>query len=496
MRKFSPRSSLHLYAISLFFWGAGHVFADQTQEIEELKAAVRAMQQTITQLQGQVATLQEKQAQPTQPARTPESTPALKTPESASLAALKEAVLPASPTGTTQPASRMTQEQWSQTNQGLATLVRPRVFDDVPAGPQPRKVMENEHWAGFHELSDSGWWIHVGGLLMADVSFSNYEGDDSFANSLNIRQSRLHVDLRRNSDLGPVRLYYEMGANSNTRHLYAQVGGLTFGQTWSAFFDPSTAPDSLNLNFSTGNRIAPQIRYTFPLESAHLQLAVAVESTRGEGVYTQNPYSSGYLGSRLPSLVVQARWEDTWGHLQLAGVFRDLHYSEIDNVSDRNYRNEDTFGYGLSLTTALHLSRQDHLVAGAAFGNGISPYFSNSNEIYNDYRDNYSRRNPSGSHANGKLDLFQSWRTFVGYQHRWSDKVRTQISWIHFSDEPDTGGFNYSNTALDTAQANLIWMLNDQLSAGIEFQYDFRSFENDIDHDQHSLMFSLMYRFF
>jgi hypothetical protein len=278
--------------------------------------------------------------------------------------------------------------------------------------------------------------------------------------------------------------------------MYAQVGGFTFGQTWSAFFDPSTAPDSLNLNFSTGNRITPQIRYTFPLESTHFQLAVAVESTRVEGVYTQNPDRSGYLGSRLPSLVMQARWEDTWGHLQLAGVFRDLHYSELDEVSDRNYRNEDTFGYGLSLTTALHLSRQDHLVAGAAFGNGASPHFSNSNEIYNDYRDNYSRRNPSGSYANGKLDLLQSWRTFVGYQHRWSDKVRTQISWIHFSDEPDTGGFNYSNTDFDTAQANLIWMLNDQLSAGIEFQYDFRSFENDIDHDQHSLMFSLMYRFF
>lgn len=483
MRKFFPRSSLHLYVISLFFWGAGHVFADQTQEIEDLKAAVRAMQQTITQLQGQVATLQEKQAQPTQPARTRESTPALKTPESAPLAALKEAVLPS---GTTQLASRMTQEEWSQTNQGLATIVRPRVFDDVPAGPQPRKVMENEHWAGFHELNDSGWWIHVGGLLMADVSFSNYEGDDTFVNSLNIWQSRLHVDLRKNSDLGPVRLYYEMGFSGGTRHMYAQVGGFTFGQTWSAFFDPSAAPDSLDSSYSQSYRIAPQIRYTFPLESKHLQLAVAIESGRGENIYSQG--STGTLSNRLPILILQARWEDTWGHVQLAGLARDLHYSDEGGIDE----DKDTFGYGLSLTTALHLSRKDHLVAGAAFGNGASPYFSNSIGYYAD--DYYY--NPSASNDGGKLDLLQSWRTFVGYQHIWSEKVRTQISWHHFSNEPAIRSYYTSTTDFDTAQANLIWKLNDQLSAGIEFQYDFRSFENDIGRDQHSLMFSLMYRFF
>lgn len=478
MRKFSPRSSLHLYVISLFFWGAGHVFADQTQEIEELKAAVRAMQQTITQLQGQVATLQEKQTQPTQPARTPESTPALKTPAATPLAALKEAFLPVSPAGTTQPASRMSQEEWSQTNQGLATIVRPRVFDDVPAGPQPRKVMESEHWAGFHELSDSGWWIHVGGLLMADLTFLNSERADTFGNSLNVWQSRLHVDLRKNSDLGPVRLYYEMGLYGDTRHLYAQVGGFTFGQTWSAFFDPSAAPDSLS-NLSLGYRIAPQIRYTFPLESKHLQITAALESSYGESIYTFNPFRVGSLTSRLPSLILQARWEDTWGHIQLAGVARDLHYS-----ADGDHADKDTYGYGISLTTALHLSRRDHLVAGAAFGNAIRQYLFNA----------YQPRNASS--LNGNLDLMQSWSTFVGFQREWSAKTRSQVSWVHSSNEFSQDDNYVVPNNSDVLQANLIWMLNDQLSAGIEFQYDLSAYEVQTDEDRHSLRFSLMYRFF
>jgi hypothetical protein len=325
---------------------------------------------------------------------------------------------------------------------------------------------------------------------MADVFFSNGEVNDTFGNSLNIWQSRLHVDLRKNSDLGPVRLYYEMGFSGGTRHMYAQVGGFTFGQTWSAFFDPSAAPDSLDSSYSQSYRIAPQIRYTFPLESKRLQLAVAVESGRGENIYSQdsNSFSSGTLSNRLPILILQARWEDTWGHVQLAGLARDLHYSGEGGINE----DKDTFGYGLSLTTALHLSRKDHLVAGAAFGNGASPYFSNSIGYYAD--DYYY--NPSASTDGDKLDLLQSWRTFVGYQHLWSEKVRTQISWLHFSSESYNLRYYNSNTNFDTAQANLIWMLNDQLSAGIEFQYDFRSFENDIDRDQHSLIFSLMYRFF
>ncbi len=479
MRKFSPRSSLHLYVISLFFWGAGHVFADQAQEIEELKAAVRAMQQTITQLQGQVATLQEKQAQPTQPARTPESTPALKTPESAPLAALKEAVLPS---GTTKLASRMTQEEWSQTNQGLATIVRPRVFDDVPAGPQPRKVMKNEHWAGFHELSDSGWWIHVGGLLMADVFFFNGESSDTFTNRINIFQSRLHVDLRKNSDLGPMRLYYEMAINGSARHLYAQIGGLTFGQTWSAFYDPSAAPDSLNISLSTlgSDRLAPQIRYSFPLDSEHLQIVMAVEASDSETIYGSPPNEYGALSGRLPSVILQARWEEAAGHIQLAGIFKDLNYSSYN----QNSENEDTFGYGLSLTTALHLSRQDHLIAGASFGNGVRQYSASSNF------------SSSASNERGKLDLLQSWNAFIGFQHQWSKRMRSQINWQHGSNEFSKWSSYSLPNDTDVFQANLIWMLNEQLSAGLEFQYDLNSTENEIDRDRHSLMFSLMYRFF
>lgn len=437
--------------------------ADSSQEIAELKAAMAAMQKTIGQLQSQVAALQEQQAR--SEARPPVASP---------LAALKEAVLPTKPSA---PASAAAMPA-PLTAQAPKTL-RPMVFDDIQAGPHPLDSAYGPRFADFYELGDSGWWVHVGGLLKADLWVMNNDADDTFSNALDISQSRIHAELRSDSDLGPVRLYYETNFDWRVRHLYAQIGGLTFGQTWSAFYDPSATPDMLD-NFSAlGYRLRPQIRYTFPSRSEHFHLTMAVESTPSQYIYPSAYPGGGYLSSRLPDFLLQARWEGEKGHVQLAGVLRDLHYSSSFGNND-----EDTLGYGLSLNGALHLSQRDHLMAGLAVGNGINSYFSG-----------ISSMSASLNHA-GELDLQQAWSAFIGYQHLWNDRLRSQISWRHDSVEQTASTWSIPVKEADILQANLIWMVNPQLSAGFEYQYRLFNQSPTGDHDVHSLLFSLMYRFF
>ncbi len=449
------------------------IWADQSQEIADLKAAVAAMQKTIVQLQSKVSTLQEQQ-----------SRSELRPRQTSPLAVLKEAVLPARTkvpiSGEAAPASgnELSQGTWRLTENERGKPLRPMVFDDVQAGPHPLEAMQDSRFAGFHEISDSDWWIHVGGLLKMDAFFWSNDSDDTFTNALSIAESRIHVDLRKNSDLGPVRLYYESNFNWGLRHLYMQIGGFTFGQTWSAFYDPAAAPDMLNYASSglQGYSLLPQIRYTFPSQNDHFHLTMAVESSSSQYIYGR--YFSGTLSSRVPDVILQARWEAEKGHVQLAGVLRDLHFS---TSSDHD---EDTLGYGLSLTGALHLGRRDHIMAGAVAGNGMNRYSSSLGYI-----------SASVSDA-GELDLSQAWSAFIGYQHLWTEQLRSQISWRHASSEDDASYWTTRVSEADLLRANLIWMLNDQFSAGLEYSYDLLNQKGEADEDRHGLMFSLMYRFF
>lgn len=459
-----PRYFTALFLSFTFLALPDGVWADSSQEIAELRAAMAEMQKTIGQLQSQVATLQEQQARS-------EAKPAAASP----LAALKKAVLPAKPaasaTGDAMPAPLSAEAP--------ATPQRPMVFDDIQAGPHPIDSAYGPRFAGFHELGDSGWWVQVGGLLKADLWFVNNDSFDSFENTLDISQSRIHAELRSDSDLGPVRLYYETNFDWRVRHLYAQIGGLTFGQTWSAFYDPSAAPDLLDNQGALGYRLRPQIRYTFPSRSEHFHLTMAVETSPSQYLYGSVYPSGGYLSSRLPDFLMQARWEGERGHVQLAGVLRDLHYS-----SNIDGREEDTLGYGLSLTGALHLSQRDHLMAGLVAGNGVNSYFSN-----------LSTGSVSLDKA-GNLDLMQAWSAFIGYQHLWNDKLRSQISWRHDANAQPLNTWNGQVMEADVLQANLIWMVNAQLSAGFEYQYYLLNNSAGVEQDAHRLMFSLMYRFF
>lgn len=123
-------------------------------------------------------------------------------------------------------------------------------------------------------------------------------------------------------------------------------------------------------------------------------------------------------------------------------------------------------------------------MAGLMAGNGINGYFSG---ISND---------SATLNNDDTIDMQQAWSAFIGYQHLWNDKLRSQISWRHDSIEKNLDRWNSPSTEGDTLQANLIWAVNAQLHAGFEYQYSLLNETTARDQEDHSLMFSLMYRFF
>jgi hypothetical protein len=96
--------------------------------------------------------------------------------------------------------------------------------------------------------------------------------------------SRLNLDLRSQSPVGPVRTFMEadFAGSGNTmrlRHAFIQARRWIAGQTWSTFSDPEAEP--IGIDFEGLNAISlfrqPQVRYTHPLRP-RLDLAVSLEN--------------------------------------------------------------------------------------------------------------------------------------------------------------------------------------------------------------------------
>lgn len=454
--------------------------ADQAQELAELRAAVAAMQKTIVQLQSQVTALQERRAK--------DAVKPVSSGVASVVAGIKEAVAPAKPgADVTSMTPVVTPGQSAEMSAmpvvpGTNGIVR--VYDDPGAAPlDVRELKSDSRFAEMHELGDSGWWISVGGLLKTDLVWYENTGADSFSSDLTLSQSRLHVDMRRDSDLGTVRLYYETNFNWNVRHLYAQVGRLTFGQTWSVFYDVNASPDLMFFtampNF--GYRLEPQIRYSFPLSAEGWSLTAAVESSGpSDYVYGASYPDNGYLSSRLPTFLLQTRREGRMGHLQISGLLRDLHLA-ADSVEEK-----DDVAYAVAVTGSWKLGLRDHLVGGVTYGQGADDYTVRSGSM-------------AVLNSSNRLDIQHGWSVFAGYQHLWTDHLRSQLSLSHSEMEGDAdfGGFGDAVNSADSLQANLIWSITSSFSAGLEYRFNRSNYRwGGTDYDSHMLFFSLMYELF
>lgn len=213
-------------------------------------------------------------------------------------------------------------------------------------------------------------------------------GDDGrFIQS--VKQTQVGFKGELPTNFGTVKSWFEFdlfdtggggGTDFNFRHGWVEVGGLGFGQTNSNFMDISIFPNVVDWWGPSGmifNR-NPQVRYTWFMDSSHF--AVALEKPNGSfntGIFGEISPEFGdaaQANTPLPDLTMHYRSEHDWGHLQLAGVLRQLEFETKGTPG--NEPDEEELGWGLNLTGSFKLFARDQIKFGLVHGEGIASFFN------------------------------------------------------------------------------------------------------------------------
>ncbi|WP_159809787.1 DcaP family trimeric outer membrane transporter [Litoreibacter roseus] len=352
--------------------------------------------------------------------------------------------------------------------------------------------------------------FRIGGFAQVDLnrSFGNGIADGAFLPSL-IRlaapnasrtaifadSSRLNLDVRGDTERGLFRAFIEAdfnGAEGNPltsngdglrlRHAYGQLGNLYAGQYWSLFSDVESFAETLNPTSPTGKSVVRQvgIRYVGDL-SADLSYAIAAENPASR---FSGPQSTESLDN-WPDLLAGMTLERDWGRIRLVGLVRALRArTEIDGKT----RPDSEIGWGLNMTGRIDLpflGDRDNLVFGVGGGESIGRYHL---ELAFDGLDGTVS-------ADGTLQTVPTWTAHAGYQHWWSNTLRSTATYglivvgrTQSLDDDDP-------RMLQSGTVNLVWSPVAMVDLGAEIVIGARETQSGEQADASRLQFLGRFRF-
>lgn len=323
--------------------------------------------------------------------------------------------------------------------------------------------------------------------------------------SLSAKQSEFGVsgDIPINEYMGSMKFRFEFdlfgtGVNAGQttlrlRHAYGELGQFLAGQTNSNFMDIDVFPNTIEYWGPPGMIFVrnPQFRWT-PLRNEYNEFSIAIERPSNDidaGVIRQlDPILGANIQNDeiLPDLSMHWKTTDSWGHFQLAALFRDVGYDTLGTL--HNEPKGRRLGWGVNGSGHLNFFERDKLKGQVAYGEGISSYM---NDGQTDLAPEVDASRPSGIGPQALPVL----GAVAYYDHYWNDSWSTSLGY--------SVTHNY-NTALQEPNAfhegqyasmNLLWTPSKSLLFGIEGVWGQRT-----DHDGNAghdfrMQFSARYNF-
>jgi hypothetical protein len=486
-------------AISLALGSSG--FA-QSNELEELKAAVKAMQKTIAEQNAKlaeqsarIATL-EKQQQPatkqkhvTKAAATSDRTVTVAGVD-VPVAELPAAAMPKDRTPVRDADTFLDLQQAAPRANNAPLDPKLKGFIPIPGTDTMFKIGGSARLDAIMDLSNNG---NPNQFVPSSIPVRGESGwDGGERSTLHAKGTRLSLELRRPVPWdGTLRIYteYDFFDDSTSssmkfrvRHFYGQAWNFLIGQTYSAFQDIDAFPDVVDYQGPNGvvNKRQPQIRYTLPVynrEDTKFQLFASIEQPDSQIDTGTDEFQDGAKTlTHTPDGVVGFRWEDKVGHLQGAAVFRELSF-ESDNGPS-----EDTFGWGITLAGALNVFEKDKFSAQVTYGEGVARYIND-----------LSGENLDAALDGDRLEAIPVFAAMAGYTHHWDEHWRSTIAggYVWADPPPSLGRFAIDNTIY--ASANVMWHPTTSFRMGLEYLYGRKETIDGSDRDAHRIDFVVRY---
>ncbi len=297
--------------------------------------------------------------------------------------------------------------------------------------------------------------------------------------TIHARESRVNVGVRSGSGF---RAFVEgdffgSGNAFRLRHAYGEYGRLLGGQTWSTFQDISARPLTLDFEGPDAEVFIRQtmIRWTQPL-SKNWTWATAVENPSPE--FAVPGSVTGAPQSNAPDLVTHVRVGGARGHIQVAGVLRQIRFDGQGTSPDLS-----ELGYGANASFVLKTVGKDELLGQVLVGEGIAHYV----EGFNAQSSDAVIVSPS------QLKTLPLTAAVIGYVRHWSEKLRSGASYAIAELTTDAAQGGSALERIQDVRVNLIYRPYRLVEVGGELLWGRRDDRDGSNGEARRAMFAITY---
>jgi len=393
---------------------------------------------------------------------------------------------------------------------------------DVSPGPEPAPTPAAVAAQDATPKAEAKPRLDIYGFAMLDMGYQSGQNDPNWFDVLRptklpaypneygedgrffagVRQSRLGVKGFIPTDVGEIKTIFEfelfgtgVDAGQTTfrlRHAWGELGQFGAGQTWSPFMDPDVFPNSVEYWGPNGMVFFRnvQVRWT-PWQDGDSRLAVALErpgASADQGVYAGRIELEGVQGRfPVPDLSAQFRYAKAWGHVQAAGILRQIKW---DDTNDDQYDlTGDATGWGINLSTNLKFRK--HVFRGqVAFGEGVQNYWNDA-PVDVGIQNNF--QNPTTPVVGKALPILGIVAFLdLNWNEKWTTTVGYSLVDIDNSDAQADSAYKKGQYAL----ANVMYYPAKGVMLGPEVQWGKReNFRDGFTSDDLRIQFSAKYNF-
>ena len=351
--------------------------------------------------------------------------------------------------------------------------------------------------AGFFYIPGTDTCLKIGGFVRTEW---NHNAAGSFATNVNganaeynrvsdtlVNRSRglFSFDVRSQTEYGTLRSYVRagwqwttdtdtVGGSQTTGYLdrvFIQFAGFTFGKTQSFFDVPDIADMTYQTEFtrdSTGGSGTPVFAYTAMLgNGVTATLSLEDYSERRTAVVdlaTGAPFTIGAAnasdnhGNEVPDIVGNLRVDQAWGSAQVSGA---LHLNQANYYltpaapGGQQGHPDEKWGWavGAGILLKMPWDPKDTFAVSATYAEGATVYVWNAGGAFGARGAGANLTQVGGVAAGwlddayfttgGQLELPKAWNVNAGFQHYWTNSLRSSI-WGSYSE------YEADSTSVDT----------------------------------------------
>ena len=317
-----------------------------------------------------------------------------------------------------------------------------------------------------------------------------------------VRQSRLGVKSSTATKYGDLKTIFEfelfgtgVDAGQTTfrlRHAYGELGQFGAGQYWTVFGDVDAFPNTFEYWGPNGLVWFRNVQFRWmPLKGKN-SVTIAVErpgASGDQGVYADRIELDGIRPKlNFPDLTGNARFERSWGHVQVSGILRSIGWEDI-NTEDQFDFSGHALGMCVSVSSNLKLGTKDVIRLQGTYGKGIQNYMNDAPvDVGIKITDN-----PNEPIEGVAIPMFAR-SAFI--DHSWNKKFASAFGYSMLNMENTSGQSADAFRRGQYGLGNLVWYPHEKVTVVGELQWGRRdNFRDGFSSEDFRIQFGFKYNF-